>query len=109
MGDLDEMNASMRMMDIIQLQTSFANSQVKLGEGGRSKSQFVPGNNSGNSGSGIDIRGLKGTAISQRGLDRPITGNFAQEDDHSADENGAFFGIGQREQEVVQSSPTSNS
>jgi hypothetical protein len=26
MGDLDEMNASMRMMDIIQLQTSFANS-----------------------------------------------------------------------------------
>ena len=30
-------------------------------------------------------------------------------DDQSADENGAFFGIGQREQEVVQSTPTSNS
>ena len=36
--DEDDLNASMRMMDMIQLQTSFMNSQVKVNEFQRSKS-----------------------------------------------------------------------
>ena len=65
----------------------------------------------GTTSSGIDIRGLKGTAISQRGFnERPVTGNFGNEDKQEEDV-GAFFGIGTREVEVQPSSksPTSNS
>ena len=36
--DEDDLNASMRMMDMIQLQTSFMNSQVKVNDFQRSKS-----------------------------------------------------------------------
>ena len=36
--DEDDLNASMRMMDMIQLQTSFMNSHVKVNEFQRSKS-----------------------------------------------------------------------
>ena len=66
----------------------------------------------GTTSSGIDIRGLKGTAISQRGFnERPVTGAFGGDEDKSEEDNGAFFGIGTREIEVQPSSksPTSNS
>ena len=65
--DDDNLNVSARMIDIINMQNSFlANSQVKMSSVPdlRSKSGYQANVNTN---SDIDIAGLKGTAVSQRG------------------------------------------
>ena len=83
--DDDQLNVSARMVDLINMQNSFlAQSHIKMSSAvdGRSKSTFNQ-----YLGGEIDIKGLKGTAISQRDNTAHMTGNFGSGRYGSVEEN----------------------